>query len=427
MNRKSTAWVLGSLAALALLYSASAGKAQPDSSSGRSLRGLEDVFAPGVFLEDRNGDGVVDFINARIVLPADAAPEEVAAAANIAARLGFESSAFTPGLAVLDGDINPGAESPPLFLVGRSNRWVRQLEEDGRIDLSGLTPGQGLFAIVSSPFGGEDAVVVAGADPDGTLFAANSASARLPYLWQLRSDTVSSVMDDVEEFLGESRVDVNGVRSTEAVYEEGREQVSRLVMTLDVVDPGNAAEVLDELAADHRVGQARFTDRRAVRLSYYGAGALDFQLPDGNGVVVDRFGPPYKSRFPENPWQPKAAPLNLTKLYTTDGLLGDSRGDDQIPDESETVLIIGSGAGPVSGCGGPRRPHRARDDRPHDPDRLRGAGDRGSVGAAEPGADRVRGPGGVAAWRNRPGTRGRGRGDRLRRLRGLPGGAGPRR
>ena len=107
MNRKSTAWVLGSLAALALLYSASAGKAQPESSAGGSLAGLEDVFAPGVFLEDRNGDGVVDFINARIVLPADAVPEEVAAAANIAARLGFESSAFTPGLAVLDSDIAP--------------------------------------------------------------------------------------------------------------------------------------------------------------------------------------------------------------------------------------------------------------------------------------------------------------------------------
>ena len=157
MRTKSTVWVLGSLAALALLYSASAGKAQQDGSSGRSLAGLEDVFAPGVFLEDRNGDSVVDFINARIVLPADPAPEEVAAAANIAARLGFESSAFTPGLAVLDGDINPGADSPPLFLVGRSNRWVRQLEEDGRIDLSGLTPGQGLFAIVSSPFGARTA------------------------------------------------------------------------------------------------------------------------------------------------------------------------------------------------------------------------------------------------------------------------------
>ena len=350
MRRKSTVGGLFGLGALTLLLAAPAGKAQQDGSPGGSLAGLEDVFAPGVFLEDRNGDGVVDFINARIVLPSDPAPEEVAAAANIAARLGFESSAFTPGLAVLDGALTPGADSPPLFLIGRSNRWVRRLEEDGRIELSGLTARQGLFAIVSSPFGGPDAVVVAGADPEGTLQAANAASARLPYLWQLRSDTVSSVGEDVEEFLGESRVEVHGVQVTEAVYEKGQEQVSRLAMTLDVVDPGNAAEVLDELAADHRVGQARFTDRRAVRLSYYGAGALDFQLPDGNGVVVERFGPPYRSRFPENPWQPKTAPLDLTRLYTTDGLLGDSRGDDMIPDESETVLVIGAGSGPVLGA-----------------------------------------------------------------------------
>lgn len=317
------------------------GNAQPE----RSLAGLEDVFAPGVFLEDRNGDGVTDFIRGRIVLPVDPAPEEVAAAANIAARLGFESSAFTAGLAVFDTDITPGAESEPLFLVGRSNRWVQALERNGRVTLSDLTPGQGLFAVVSSPFGGADAVVVAGADPAGTLYAANSASARLPYLWQLRSDTISSVMDDVASFLGESRVEVRGIRSTEAVYEQGREQVSRLGMTLDVTDPGNAAEVLDELAADHRVGEARFEGRRAVRLSYYGAGALDLRLPGDREVVVDRFGPAYRSGFPENPWQPAVKPLDLTRLYTTDGLLGDSRGDDRIPDELETVLIIGSGAG----------------------------------------------------------------------------------
>ena len=349
---------VGSLAALALLYSAPAGKAQQDSSSNGSLDGLEEVFAPGVFLEDRNGDGIVDFINARIVLPAGAVPEEVAAAANIAARLGFESSAFTPGLAVRDSDLTPGADTPPLFLVGRSNRWVRQLEEEGRVDLGELTPGQGLFAIVSSPFGGRDGVVVAGADPEGTLVAANAASARLPYLWQLRSDTIGSVTDDVESFLGESRVDVNGVRSTEAVYEKGREQVTRLVMTLDVVDPGNAAEVLDELAADHRVGQARFTDRRAVRLSYYGAGALDFQLPDGNGVVVDRFGPPYKSRFPGKSLEAEG------RAAESDPALHDRRASRRLARGRQDSGRIGDRAhhrlrgGLRSGRGGSRGPHR---------------------------------------------------------------------
>ena len=63
MRSMRTVWIVGPLAALTLLYSTPAGKAQQE----QSLTGLEDVFAPGVFLEDRNGDGVVDFIHARIV------------------------------------------------------------------------------------------------------------------------------------------------------------------------------------------------------------------------------------------------------------------------------------------------------------------------------------------------------------------------
>src|SRR5262245_24411089 len=72
-----------------------------------ALRDLGDAFNRGLYLQDRNGDGVVDFIAARIVVPADATPRELVAAANIAARLGFESSAFTPGLAVRDTDLTP--------------------------------------------------------------------------------------------------------------------------------------------------------------------------------------------------------------------------------------------------------------------------------------------------------------------------------
>ena len=142
-------------------------------------------------------------------------------------------------------------------------------------------------------------------------------------------------------------------------------------------------------------------------------------------MVVDRFGPPYKSRFPENPWQPKAGPLNLTKLYTTDGLLGDSRGDDMIPDESETVLVIGSGAGPVLGAvdlaarigletTGLTLPIAFVEGDIEDPSVL-----------PNPVLIGPRRPGGVASGRQgaRPGRGSRG--DRPRRFRRLPGGACP--
>ena len=55
---------------------------------------LADVFKPGVALQDRNGDGAIDFVNARIVLPEQPDSSELAAASDIAARLGFETSAM---------------------------------------------------------------------------------------------------------------------------------------------------------------------------------------------------------------------------------------------------------------------------------------------------------------------------------------------
>ena len=53
--------------------------------------GLESLFTEGAFLEDRNGDGVVDFVNARILLADGASAAEIAAGADVAMRFGFET------------------------------------------------------------------------------------------------------------------------------------------------------------------------------------------------------------------------------------------------------------------------------------------------------------------------------------------------
>src|SRR5438128_9986535 len=55
---------------------------------------LSEFFKPGVVFQDRNGDGAVDFVNARIVLPENPTASELSAAADVAARLGFETSAM---------------------------------------------------------------------------------------------------------------------------------------------------------------------------------------------------------------------------------------------------------------------------------------------------------------------------------------------
>ena len=72
---------------------------------------IRDVFATGYMLEDRNGDQVVDFVNVRILLPSAPWEAHVTAAANLAARLGYETSAMNLGLTETGG----GARAASMF------------------------------------------------------------------------------------------------------------------------------------------------------------------------------------------------------------------------------------------------------------------------------------------------------------------------
>jgi len=63
----------------------------PQSGNPAPADRVADPFAVGWLLVDTNGDGIADFINGKIVVPADPTAVENAAAANLAARLGFGS------------------------------------------------------------------------------------------------------------------------------------------------------------------------------------------------------------------------------------------------------------------------------------------------------------------------------------------------
>ncbi len=61
---------------------------------------LTDPFVTGWMLTDTNGDEIADFIAGKIVVPANPSAEQNAAAANIAARLGYGTTAFTPPVVI---------------------------------------------------------------------------------------------------------------------------------------------------------------------------------------------------------------------------------------------------------------------------------------------------------------------------------------
>src|SRR5271156_868299 len=77
---------------------------------------LADPFSVGWMLSDTNGDGVVDFIAGKVVVPARPSAVENAAAADIAARLGFGSTGLTPPLVITASDDR--GDGPRIY-VGR--------------------------------------------------------------------------------------------------------------------------------------------------------------------------------------------------------------------------------------------------------------------------------------------------------------------
>src|SRR5713101_4622983 len=82
----------------------------PAAAQRADLTGLASIYgiAAGA-VRDTNGDGLADAVVARVVLPAEPAVEDVQAAANIAGRLAFETTALTLPLVLRVPDVSQPA------------------------------------------------------------------------------------------------------------------------------------------------------------------------------------------------------------------------------------------------------------------------------------------------------------------------------
>jgi hypothetical protein len=149
---------------------------------------LADLFKPGPVFQDRNGDGVIDFIDARLALPDKPTAAEVAAAADIAARLGFETTAINLPIS--------RSEGTPLFVGTRALAAAKITLES--IGAAGLKAGMG--AVVAMTVEAKPAIAVFGADDAGLAEAALMFAGHLPHLGDLKGPTTDKIGDDVGTF-----------------------------------------------------------------------------------------------------------------------------------------------------------------------------------------------------------------------------------
>jgi len=258
---------------------------------------LLDPFAAGWMLRDTNGDGIVDFVPGKVVVPANPTAAENAAAADIAARLGFASTGLTLPIVISAAeDRNDG----PRIFVGRSAPGTYQLgPEEG-----------GIFKA------GENLAVV-GHDDAGLLAAAEALASRAPYLWKVPGDRLDVLPIEVKaKLIGLTYL--KGKAGIATAHFEGSATKEELAATLKSPKLANVHELV--------VGSVSAVSEKPMTAESSATPAAAAAPPDAEG------GPQR---------------LDLATLYTMRGLF---RGTPRmpIPSNLDSQLYVPAGAAGIA-------------------------------------------------------------------------------
>ncbi|HKK94124.1 MAG TPA: hypothetical protein VJ925_11870, partial [Longimicrobiales bacterium] len=357
VRRRRAPRLLGGLLLAILTPGVPGSVSAQDTAAPQARPDLAGLFEQGRLVLDRSGDQIPDALSVRIVVPDDAGMAETATAANLAARLGYETSAAMLGLVVAEANL--GTPDVPVLLVGDVVSGSPDPALDPALHLAGTAPGEGvLFHLPPGdryPAGG---AMLLGHDATGLLAIGAYVAGRLPDVWTLDDDTWTAVAEATAAFVGARDSTASSVEVRRLVVDATRPGVARasVRVTLPVgVDldgltsalRGEGPDAADVPAADSTL-PTDSTPPSLASLRFRDLHRLDVELVSGDAVRT-------VSVRPEEPWTTSAGGdfrpdgdtgFGLPELYELDGLYRDTNRD-LVPDEVEGYLSVGPGASPV--------------------------------------------------------------------------------
>jgi hypothetical protein len=262
---------------------------------------LADPFATGWMLVDTNGDGLADFIAGKIVVPANSTAAENAAAANLAARLGYGTTGLTPPVVITAAEDKK--DGPRIYINQNDAMRAQLLADEGGV----FESGGNLFVI-----GNNDA---------GLLAAAEAYAARVPYAWKVPGDKLP--------------------QAAGITYAKGKTGVNRVFDGQKFSDPVAKAEASAAGAASAAVRAAGAAGTGAVATEAAGAAGESAAAVVAAGAAGAGAGPAADAA--------DAGPqrLDLATLYTMRGLFrGTARMP--IPSNLDAQLYVPAGAAGVA-------------------------------------------------------------------------------
>lgn len=306
---------------------------------------LATLFEIGALLGDTNGDGVPDRVNASLVVGANPTVVEHAAAAEVSGRLGFETMALDLPIARGSGGMIP-------IVIGRSGLGMAGVPTTP-VDPTSLDSGEGVVA--TRLIDGTTWVYVLGGDDDGLLAAARLFGGVLPHTRTLSTARLDRVRDDLADALGDAGEGAV-IRLTQARARHDADGISRLVAELSGIDPTAAGADLAWLESvdgerpggdgeagdgDEPDGDEAAGDADGTALAYPGLASVEVRIEGGPTLrLPGRASPDRPGPISGRPGAGNKSDLDLSNLYTADGLLGGS----PIPSRVDAIVVPGGTA-----------------------------------------------------------------------------------
>ena len=321
---------------------------------------LSQLFGPGMAVLDLDGDGFPEKPAVTIIIPDKPTAHEVALAADIAARVNFESLAVDFGLVRRESEVASRQPIPFPILIGSNLAWVREALKERRLDPVSLGPNRGLvflFARKNQPV----IACVAGSD-EALLRTGRAFFLRWPYFWEVwgreTGATYMSLENDLAAFLAAAGAKFQKTIIQDALYEfpvdpgpsDGlrtlsfdQGQIKSLGVEIRFADDGDRKKAHDALLLLER---QQLKGLRTGVLSYPACAALAFDLRFGDTtsqVILPRMGATKRLLTPGFKEQPGAAgtgrEFDLLGLFSTAGIYSD-QDKDGIADAVESSIVI---------------------------------------------------------------------------------------
>ena len=288
---------------------------------------LEDAFHTGLLLRDTNGDSIADAVCAHIVVPDSPNEGENAAAANLAARLGYETSGITLPIVTTAAR---GARFHAQCSPAATNLWVGR----GAVPAAHAAELEAMLAQLQLGEGGVfslgGGLAFAGADSLGLLSATNAYAARAPYQWSLPGPKLQELAEALNAKLVAAKFSAHA-ELIGLTYFNGKPGIQRAI--LKVTGAADAAAIRKALSPSPDSGVTVAT----------AANVWQIMLPNGAPLVIPTGGsaPRVLPAMPETPAEDVRL-LDLGQIYTFKGLLSGSP-KKMVPSSVAARLYVGAG------------------------------------------------------------------------------------